>query len=144
MNQLSKTPPKIEPLYILCFFFLIFAGTAGDSLGYHRGMSFSTMDRDNDKLSRNCALVHTGAWWYKSCWFSNLNGRAISWSHWKNNLKRSEMKIRPNDFWEISGTLYQVKGVSLRSFKTVPMKGTRHDILNSSGSIRKMYWKMSF
>ena len=131
-------------IYFVFFFFLIFAGTAGDSLGYHRGMSFSTKDRDNDKWSSNCALGHTGAWWYKSCWYSNLNGRAISWSHWKNNLKRSEMKIRPNDFWEISGTLYQVKGVSLRGFKTVPMKGTRHVILNSSGSIRKMYWKMSF
>ena len=97
MNQLSKTPPKIEPLFCV-FFFLIFAGTAGDSLGYHRGMSFTTKDRDNDKSSGNCALVHTGAWWYKNCYYSNLNGRRISWHHWKNNLKRSEIKIRPNDF----------------------------------------------
>ena len=102
VNQLSKTPPKIEPLYILCFFFLIFAGTAGDSLGYHRGMSFTTKDRDNDKSGGgNCALGSEGAWWYKHCYNSNLNGRRISWYHWKNsyyNLKRSEMKIRPEDF----------------------------------------------
>ena len=102
MNQLSKKTPKIEPLFWVFFFLLIFAGTAGDSLGYHRGMSFTTKDRDNDKYGGgNCALGHTGAWWYKSCHHSNLNGRRISWYHWKNsyfNLKRSEMKIRPEVF----------------------------------------------
>ena len=100
MNQLSKKPPKVEPLFCV-FFLLIFAGTAGDSLGSHRGMSFTTKDRDNDKNGGgNCALGNKGAWWYNYCFHSNLNGRRISWNHGINsyNLKRSEMKIRPNDF----------------------------------------------
>ena len=87
-----------------------FSGTAGDSLSYHRGSPFSTKDRDNDANSSNCASVYTGAWWYKSCYDSNLNGqymngkidvKGMAWNHWKknhNSVKRSEMKIRPKDF----------------------------------------------
>ncbi|KAL9989444.1 hypothetical protein ACROYT_G003993 [Oculina patagonica] len=87
-----------------------YSGTAGDSLTYHHGSAFTTKDRDNDASFRNCALVYKGAWWYKSCQYSNLNGlylsgqsdyRGIRWYHWKNNdesFKRSEMKIRPKDF----------------------------------------------
>jgi len=86
-------------------------GTAGDSLAYHRGQSFSTKDRDNDEWSSgNCPLYRQGAWWYKSCAHSNLNGlylngkvtdKGLQWVYWKNNdesAKRSEMKIRPKDF----------------------------------------------
>ena len=84
--------------------------TAGDSLGYHRGMSFSTKDRDNDKSSAKCAFVYTGAWWYNNCYHSNLNGlylnrkvdpKGVTWYYWKNSqysVKISEMKIRPKDF----------------------------------------------
>ncbi|XP_073248430.1 ficolin-1-like [Porites lutea] len=76
-----------------------YSGTAGDSLGYHRGMSFSTKDRDNDKYGVvNCALGNKGAWWYNFCLQSDLNGGRISWKHLKNRLKRSEMKIRQKDF----------------------------------------------
>ena len=87
-----------------------FSGTAGDSLSYHRGSPFSTKDRDNDADSGNCASKFTGAWWYKSCYHSNLNGqyvndkndgKGMAWYYWKrnhNSVKRSEMKIRPKDF----------------------------------------------
>ncbi|XP_068729501.1 ficolin-2-like [Montipora capricornis] len=78
-----------------------YSGTAGDSLGYHRGHTFTTKDRDNDNHSRNCALTHKGAWWYNRCHNSNLNGlyqKGMIWYHWKNDVKRSEMKIRPQNF----------------------------------------------
>ena len=89
---------------------LLVLGTAGDSLTYHRNAAFSTKDRDNDGSFTNCPLDRQGAWWYKSCAYSNLNGlylngknsgKGIQWYHWKNkseSLKRSEMKIRPKDF----------------------------------------------
>jgi len=91
-----------------------YSGTAGDSLGYHRGMPFSTKDRDNDNSSRgSCASIRKGAWWYDSCLHSNLNARYLPgqirdydadgmvWKHWKNPwycMKSSQMKIRPKDF----------------------------------------------
>ncbi|XP_060604596.1 techylectin-5B-like [Ruditapes philippinarum] len=85
-----------------------YSGTAGDSLEYHNGMIFSTYDRDQDKWSSNCAKSFHGAWWYRNCHHSNLNGRyynqpgksdstGINWYHWKNNrysLKKVEMKFR--------------------------------------------------
>ncbi|XP_068728947.1 ryncolin-1-like [Montipora capricornis] len=90
-----------------------YSGTAGDSLAYHRGQfmqAFSTKDRDNDNTSGNCASSYKGAWWYKNCHNSNLNGlylngksdpKGMDWFRWKNNhysVKRSEMKIRPQIF----------------------------------------------
>ena len=88
-----------------------YSGTAGDSLGYYNERSFTTKDQDNDRKSgANCAQVRTGAWWYNSCAWSNLNGKylgntvnwdGINWYHWKNNslsLKRSVMMVRPSHF----------------------------------------------
>jgi len=84
-------------------------GTAGDCLDFHRGMPFSTKDRDNDKSwSKNCALSKKGAWWYNDCHNSNLNGLylpgkitndgiGMNWIYWKlswYSVQKSEMKIR--------------------------------------------------
>ncbi|VDI37606.1 Hypothetical predicted protein, partial [Mytilus galloprovincialis] len=51
-----------------------YSGTAGDSLHYSNGARFTTLDMDNDDSIHNCATYHPGAWWYKSCMRSNLNG----------------------------------------------------------------------
>ena len=88
-----------------------YSGTAGDSLAYHNKMAFSTKDRDNNIDSRNCAVEYTGAWWYKSCHNSNLNGkylgnkrdsRGARWHHFKGSLslKFTEMKLRPSSWNE--------------------------------------------
>ena len=85
-----------------------YSGTAGDSLAYHNNGAFSTKGRDNDRWSSNCAVHRTGAWWYKSCHYSNLNGKylgnvqgnskGVTWWHFKRylSLKFTEMKLRPS------------------------------------------------
>ena len=79
-------------------------------------MPFSTKDQDNDNQGgRNCAITFKGAWWYERCHHSNLNGlyhrgnhssyaNGVNWKDWKGyyySLKRTEMKIRPVDFWTV-------------------------------------------
>ena len=86
-----------------------YTGTAGDSLAPHNGMEFSTKDRVNDQWSGNCATLWKGAWWYKSCGQSNLNGlyrsgldylEGVAWWLFLNNhvsLKFAQMKLRFHD-----------------------------------------------
>ena len=88
-----------------------YSGTAGDSLGpgdYDlNNMAFTTKDRDNDRAHFNCAVEWTGAWWYKECHNSNLNGKYVGQKNdyagviWKRfrgtlSLKFTEMKLRPS------------------------------------------------
>ncbi|XP_025079714.1 uncharacterized protein LOC112555495 [Pomacea canaliculata] len=93
-------------------------GNAGDSLTYHKGITFVTRDHGN---SLNCARHHHGAWWYSECYMSDLNGiyrptaedsnvGGVSWRSLTTDnfsLKRAEMKIRP---------MYQLKLYSLRFY----------------------------
>ncbi|XP_078492907.1 fibrinogen C domain-containing protein 1-like [Ciona intestinalis] len=86
-----------------------YSGNAGNSLSYHNGSRFTTWDVDHDVWSSgNCAVVVHGAWWYRDCYFSNLNGeylncqttpqRAASWHRFRGyqySLKFIEMKFRP-------------------------------------------------
>lgn len=71
-------------------------------------MQFSTKDKNNDKYGHHCAAIYQGAWWYKHCYQSNLNGlylkpeersnRGIRWYHWDRAIKKAEMKLRPAYF----------------------------------------------
>ena len=73
-------------------------------------MKFTTQDQDNDKSGANCATEYKGAWWYKGCHNSNLNGlnygpgetvktaTSISWTQFGGqsiSLKYVQMAIRP-------------------------------------------------
>ncbi|XP_045202155.2 fibrinogen-like protein A [Mercenaria mercenaria] len=93
-----------------------YTGNAGDSLaesdssyGPHDQMEFSTRDADNDGSSGHCASKWNGAWWFKACFDSHLNGLyqdqskcksewdCIIWNTWKGSyyaLKFTEMKFR--------------------------------------------------
>ena len=80
-------------------------GGTNDAMAYHNGAAFTTRDRDHDSNSRNCAQTYSGAWWYKTCYESNLNGQygyrfadeyRLAWydgghKHYTN----VQMKIRP-------------------------------------------------
>ncbi|XP_050498822.1 ficolin-2-like [Diabrotica virgifera virgifera] len=88
-----------------------YSGDAGDSLTYHLNQKFSTLDVDQDNnISGNCAQQYEGAWWYKECHYSNLNGKfmtlvlpeaykyhGLNWQINKGyaNLAGSRMMIRP-------------------------------------------------
>ncbi|KAK2508771.1 hypothetical protein MC885_006126, partial [Smutsia gigantea] len=91
-----------------------YSGTAGDSMAYHNGRSFSTFDKDTDSAITNCALSYKGAFWYKNCHRVNLMGRygdnnhsqGVNWFHWKGHeysIQFAEMKLRPSSFRNLEG-----------------------------------------
>ena len=53
-----------------------YSGTAHESMSFHNGSMFSTMDRDNDRYtSGDCVdMCGKGAWWHSYCCMSSLNG----------------------------------------------------------------------
>ena len=87
-----------------------YSGTGGDSLSYHNGGPFSTLDKDNDDSDANCARKYKGGRWYKDCHHSNLNGfdfktsdetpfsQGIVWmdfTSYDSSLKSVTMSIKP-------------------------------------------------
>ncbi|XP_026546006.1 tenascin-X-like, partial [Notechis scutatus] len=84
-------------------------GTAGDALSYHSGNVFSTRDRDPNRVIIPCAISYRGAWWYRNCHYTNLNGlyannrdqQGVNWFNWKGfefSIPFTEMKLRPSSF----------------------------------------------
>ncbi|XP_063890040.1 angiopoietin-2-like isoform X1 [Scylla paramamosain] len=92
-----------------------YSGNAGDSLNdpwYGSNLSpFSTVNRDNDRSSLNCASMLKGGWWWRSCG-RGLNGiyltdpndltarQGIVWFRWRGwdyTLKKSVLLIRPKN-----------------------------------------------
>lgn len=55
-----------------------YTGNAGDGMGQHNHMKFSTFDSDNDNSARNCADENSSGWWFNSCfkWY----GKKTIWS----------------------------------------------------------------
>ena len=132
---LKKKEKKKTSFELLFFFFLTtntvprcasefrlhvlgYNGTAGDGLGKHDGMMFSTKDQDNDLLAADqmggsCARRFHGAGWYYKCYMSNLMGNhyvdgavpdkrfdGVAWKPWTGpsySLKEVVMKVRPRE-----------------------------------------------
>jgi hypothetical protein len=70
-------------------------------------MKFTTKDQDNDIYGKSCAAHDKGAWWYRNCSRTNLNGpyanspvsgdKTMNWYHFGNKreaLRRASMMIR--------------------------------------------------
>ncbi|KAG5850011.1 angiopoietin-related protein 1a [Anguilla anguilla] len=84
-----------------------YQGNAGDSLSSHNGKQFTTLDRDKDAFSGNCAHFHKGGWWYNACGQTNLNG---VW--YAGGVYRS--KFQDGIFWaEYGGGSYSLKSVRM-------------------------------
>lgn len=79
-----------------------FNGNLTDAMAYHNGMKFSSIDKDLDVSSTNCAKYYESGWWFSHCHMANLNGNFEIGMIWFSNqtqdwlqLKRTVMKIRP-------------------------------------------------
>ena len=73
------------------------------------GMKFTTMDKDQDTHSHNCAIKFYGGWWYASCYGVKLTGNHYAGPHsygvgihynaivgLHDSFKKASMKIRPS------------------------------------------------
>uniref|UniRef100_A0A1A8CJS4 Angiopoietin-like 1 n=1 Tax=Nothobranchius kadleci TaxID=1051664 RepID=A0A1A8CJS4_NOTKA len=84
-----------------------YQGNAGDSFSSNNGKAFTTLDRDKDTFSGNCAHYHKGGWWYNACGQTNLNGVWYS-----GGVYRS--KFQDGIFWaDYGGGFYSLKCVRL-------------------------------
>lgn len=84
-----------------------YSGTAGDSLSWHNDKQFSTLDKDRDSYSGNCAHFQKGGWWYNMCAHSNLNGVWYRGGHYRS-------RYQDGVYWaEFRGGAYSLKKVSM-------------------------------
>uniref|UniRef100_A0A673C2D1 Fibrinogen C-terminal domain-containing protein n=1 Tax=Sphaeramia orbicularis TaxID=375764 RepID=A0A673C2D1_9TELE len=84
-----------------------YSGNAGDSLSWHNNKAFTTLDRDKDSYSGNCAHYQKGGWWYHMCAHSNLNGVWYRGGHYRS-------RYQDGVYWaEFHGGSYSLKRVSM-------------------------------
>ncbi|CAL8273602.1 unnamed protein product [Lota lota] len=84
-----------------------YQGNAGDSLSWHNNKAFTTLDRDKDGYSGNCAHFQKGGWWYHMCAHSNLNGVWYRGGHYRS-------RYQDGVYWaEFHGGSYSLKRVSM-------------------------------
>ncbi|XP_030645880.1 angiopoietin-related protein 6 isoform X2 [Chanos chanos] len=82
-------------------------GNAGDSLSWHNNKAFTTLDRDKDAYSGNCAHYQKGGWWYHMCAHSNLNGVWYRGGHYRS-------RYQDGVYWaEFHGGSYSLKKVTM-------------------------------
>ncbi|XP_078328740.1 fibrinogen-like protein A isoform X2 [Crassostrea virginica] len=103
-------------------------GTAGDALGnanQHsaKKMSFSTIDRDNDKCDKSCAAQMKGGWWYNNCSTSNLNG--VYCLNGTNNSYCMTWSTNHNEMtWSTSPHLLRLYNETMISIRRTPNQQT--------------------
>uniref|UniRef100_A0A673GEH5 Angiopoietin-related protein 2-like n=1 Tax=Sinocyclocheilus rhinocerous TaxID=307959 RepID=A0A673GEH5_9TELE len=84
-----------------------YQGNAGDSLSWHNNKAFTTLDRDKDAYSGNCAHYQKGGWWYHMCAHSNLNGVWYRGGHYRS-------RFQDGVYWaELHGGSYSLKKVAM-------------------------------
>ncbi|XP_028267513.1 angiopoietin-related protein 6 isoform X3 [Parambassis ranga] len=82
-------------------------GNAGDSLSWHNNKAFTTLDRDKDSYTGNCAHYQKGGWWYNMCAHSNLNGVWYRGGHYRS-------RYQDGAYWaEFHGGSYSLKRISM-------------------------------
>ncbi|XP_024920118.1 angiopoietin-related protein 6 [Cynoglossus semilaevis] len=84
-----------------------YQGSAGDSLSWHNNKAFTTLDRDKDSYTGNCAHYQKGGWWYHMCAHSNLNGVWYRGGHYRS-------RYQDGVYWaEFHGGAYSLKQVTM-------------------------------